>query len=135
MCAIYLSLIRAVIFRNFAHYISAPKIAITNPNCSVKTEVLCDRSEPTVEITLLPAIAGISYFIYQFFSSSLPKFNPFYYKCTGSNLGIYIYLQFNNHTVYKLLLKKHILKKLEWEVDFKVYNLIEFTHVTYNCKL
>ncbi|CAG9796505.1 unnamed protein product [Diatraea saccharalis] len=43
--------------RNFLHYISSPKISLTNPNCTLKTEVVCDRSEPTVEINLLPAIA------------------------------------------------------------------------------
>ncbi|VVC97672.1 39S ribosomal protein L53, mitochondrial [Leptidea sinapis] len=43
--------------RNFVHYISAPKIALTNPNCVLKTEIVCDRREPTVDITLLPAIA------------------------------------------------------------------------------
>ncbi|CAB3240864.1 unnamed protein product [Arctia plantaginis] len=44
--------------RNFLHYISSPKIALTNPNCSLKTEIVCDRSEPTVNITLAPTIAG-----------------------------------------------------------------------------
>ncbi|XP_013197097.1 large ribosomal subunit protein mL53 [Amyelois transitella] len=43
--------------RNFLHYISSPKISLTNPNCSLKTEVVCDRSEPTIDITLLPNIA------------------------------------------------------------------------------
>ncbi|XP_049872925.1 39S ribosomal protein L53, mitochondrial [Pectinophora gossypiella] len=43
--------------RNFLHYISAPRIALTNPNCALKTEVVCDRSEPTVDITIVPSIA------------------------------------------------------------------------------
>ncbi|CAH0405293.1 unnamed protein product [Chilo suppressalis] len=43
--------------RNFLHYISSPKISLTNPNCTLKTEVVCDRSEPAIEIKLLPAIA------------------------------------------------------------------------------
>ncbi|CAH4031250.1 39S ribosomal protein L53, mitochondrial [Pieris brassicae] len=42
--------------RNFLHYISSPKIALTNPNCVLKTEVVCDRSEPTVDISILPSI-------------------------------------------------------------------------------
>ncbi|XP_045491477.1 uncharacterized protein LOC123691224 [Colias croceus] len=43
--------------RNFLHYISSPKILLTNPDCVLKTEVICDRSEPTVDINLLPSIA------------------------------------------------------------------------------
>ncbi|XP_068626255.1 large ribosomal subunit protein mL53 [Battus philenor] len=43
--------------RNFLHYISSPKIALTNPNCVLKTEVVCDRREPTVNITIIPSIA------------------------------------------------------------------------------
>ncbi|XP_063616525.1 large ribosomal subunit protein mL53 [Cydia splendana] len=43
--------------RNFLHYISSPKIAITNPNCALKTDIVCDRSEPTVDIILTPSIA------------------------------------------------------------------------------
>ncbi|KAL0851047.1 hypothetical protein ABMA28_006938 [Loxostege sticticalis] len=43
--------------RNFLHYISAPRISLTNPNCALKTEIVCDRSEPTVDITILPAIS------------------------------------------------------------------------------
>ncbi|KAI5645096.1 39S ribosomal protein l53/MRP-L53 domain-containing protein [Phthorimaea operculella] len=43
--------------RNFLHLISAPRVALTNPNCTLKTEVVCDRSEPTVDITIVPSIA------------------------------------------------------------------------------
>ncbi|PZC75166.1 large ribosomal subunit protein mL53 [Helicoverpa armigera] len=43
--------------RNFLHYISSTKISLTNPNCALKTEIVCDRSEPTVDITLTPSIA------------------------------------------------------------------------------
>ncbi|KAJ0182437.1 hypothetical protein K1T71_001806 [Dendrolimus kikuchii] len=46
--------------RNFLHYISAPRISLTNPNCALKTEVVCDRSDPVVEISILPAIAETS---------------------------------------------------------------------------
>ncbi|KPI94967.1 PREDICTED: 39S ribosomal protein L53, mitochondrial [Papilio xuthus] len=42
--------------RNFLHLISSPKIAVTNPNCSLKTEVVCDRSEPTINISIAPLI-------------------------------------------------------------------------------
>lgn len=47
-----------VVFRDFLHYISSPRIALTNPNCSLKTEIVCDRSEPTVDVTIVPLIAG-----------------------------------------------------------------------------
>ncbi|KOB74017.1 Mitochondrial ribosomal protein L53 [Operophtera brumata] len=43
--------------RNFLHYISSPKISFTNPNCALKTEIVCDRSEPTVDITIVPSIS------------------------------------------------------------------------------
>ncbi|XP_072940823.1 uncharacterized protein mRpL53 [Epargyreus clarus] len=43
--------------RNFLHYISGPRIGRSNPNCLLKTEVVCDRREPTIDITLLPNIA------------------------------------------------------------------------------
>lgn len=47
-----------LLFRNFLHYISAPKIILTNPNCSLKTEIVCDRSEPVIDISIVPSIAG-----------------------------------------------------------------------------
>ncbi|CAH2236316.1 39S ribosomal protein L53, mitochondrial [Pararge aegeria] len=43
--------------RNFLHFMSSPKIILTNPNCVLKTEIVCDRSEPTVDITIVPSIA------------------------------------------------------------------------------
>lgn len=47
-----------LVFRNFLYYMSAPRIGLTNPNCSLKTVIICDRSEPTVDITIVPSIAG-----------------------------------------------------------------------------
>ncbi|KAG5347187.1 RM53 protein, partial [Acromyrmex charruanus] len=38
--------------RDFLYYVSAPKIRATNPQCSLKTEVVCDRSEPIVTFSL-----------------------------------------------------------------------------------
>ncbi|XP_053614815.1 large ribosomal subunit protein mL53 [Plodia interpunctella] len=43
--------------RNFLHYISSPKISSTNPNCALKSEVVCDRREPTIDIIVAPNIA------------------------------------------------------------------------------
>ncbi|CAG9581523.1 unnamed protein product [Danaus chrysippus] len=43
--------------RQFVHYMSSPKVALTNPNCILKTEIVCDRSEPTVDINLVPSVA------------------------------------------------------------------------------
>lgn len=34
--------------RDFLFYISSPKVAATNVTCSLKTEIACDRSEPTI---------------------------------------------------------------------------------------
>ncbi|XP_024879097.1 uncharacterized protein LOC112459285, partial [Temnothorax curvispinosus] len=38
--------------RDFLFYISAPRIRATNPQCSLKTEVVCDRSEPVITFSL-----------------------------------------------------------------------------------
>nr|XP_012218569.1 PREDICTED: 39S ribosomal protein L53, mitochondrial [Linepithema humile]XP_012218570.1 PREDICTED: 39S ribosomal protein L53, mitochondrial [Linepithema humile] len=38
--------------RNFLQYITSSKISATNPYCSIKTEIVCDRSEPTVTFNL-----------------------------------------------------------------------------------
>ncbi|KYN11318.1 PREDICTED: 39S ribosomal protein L53, mitochondrial [Trachymyrmex cornetzi] len=38
--------------RDFLFYVSAPKIRATNPQCSLKTEIVCDRSEPTITFSL-----------------------------------------------------------------------------------
>ncbi|CAG9135202.1 hypothetical protein JYU34_003304 [Plutella xylostella] len=43
--------------RDFLHLISSKKISLTNPNCTLKTEVVCDRSEPTIDIALVPSVA------------------------------------------------------------------------------
>ncbi|XP_077517254.1 mitochondrial ribosomal protein L53 [Amblyomma americanum] len=39
--------------RDFLHFLSAKQVRLTNPDCALKTEVVCDRSEPTIEITYL----------------------------------------------------------------------------------
>lgn len=38
--------------RDFQFFISAPRICATNPYCLMKTEVVCDRSEPTITFNL-----------------------------------------------------------------------------------
>ncbi|XP_011311399.1 39S ribosomal protein L53, mitochondrial [Fopius arisanus] len=38
--------------RQFLHYISGPKILRTNLTCNLKTNIVCDRSEPTVTCDL-----------------------------------------------------------------------------------
>ncbi|XP_011176399.1 39S ribosomal protein L53, mitochondrial [Solenopsis invicta] len=38
--------------RDFLFYMSAPKIRATNGLCSLKTEIVCDRSEPTITLSL-----------------------------------------------------------------------------------
>ncbi|XP_060531228.1 large ribosomal subunit protein mL53 [Cylas formicarius] len=42
----------AVTARNFLYYISIPKVQETNLNCILKTNVVCDRSEPTIKVDL-----------------------------------------------------------------------------------
>ncbi|KAH7953582.1 hypothetical protein HPB49_010342 [Dermacentor silvarum] len=36
--------------RDFLFHVSTSRVRLTNPECALKTEVLCDRSEPTIEI-------------------------------------------------------------------------------------
>ncbi|XP_050447362.1 uncharacterized protein LOC126849505 [Cataglyphis hispanica] len=38
--------------RDFQFYISAPRVCATNPYCLMKTEIVCDRSEPTITFNL-----------------------------------------------------------------------------------
>lgn len=38
--------------RYFMHYITAPKVLKTNLSCSFKTEVLCDRTDPSITFNL-----------------------------------------------------------------------------------
>ncbi|KAL0116636.1 hypothetical protein PUN28_009936 [Cardiocondyla obscurior] len=39
--------------RYFLYYVNAEKVRLTNPQCSVKTVIASDRSEPTVTFSLL----------------------------------------------------------------------------------
>lgn len=36
--------------RDFLYYVSSTRVRQTNPECALKAEVVCDRSEPTVEL-------------------------------------------------------------------------------------
>ncbi|XP_022664554.1 probable 39S ribosomal protein L53, mitochondrial [Varroa jacobsoni] len=44
--------------RDFAFIISSEKLRLTNPSCSVKNHIVCDRSPPTIDLT---AINGKKY--------------------------------------------------------------------------
>lgn len=39
-------------FRNFMYYLLSPKVINTNPLCLVRSEVVNDRSESTVDVSL-----------------------------------------------------------------------------------
>lgn len=39
-------------FRNFMYHLLSPKIIDTNPLCLIRNEVINDRSEPTIEVSL-----------------------------------------------------------------------------------
>ncbi|XP_037508353.1 39S ribosomal protein L53, mitochondrial [Rhipicephalus sanguineus] len=43
----------ATAVRDFLSHVSASRVRLTNPECALKTEVLCDRSEPTIDIVFL----------------------------------------------------------------------------------
>ncbi|RZB40399.1 39S ribosomal protein L53, mitochondrial [Asbolus verrucosus] len=43
----------AVTARDFLFHISTPKVTETNLNCIIKSNVVCDRSEPEIKIDLL----------------------------------------------------------------------------------
>ncbi|CAH0560731.1 unnamed protein product [Brassicogethes aeneus] len=42
----------AVTTRDFLYHITSPKVTETNLNCLIKTNVVCDRSEPEIKIDL-----------------------------------------------------------------------------------
>ncbi|XP_077291862.1 mitochondrial ribosomal protein L53 [Arctopsyche grandis] len=50
----------AVNCRDFVFNITAPKILGTNPSCLIKTEIVCDRREPSISCLLNPEVAGSS---------------------------------------------------------------------------
>lgn len=56
------------ICRHFLFNLTSPKAVETNPRCIVKTEVICDRSEPILTFELIPEVQGIQmderHFIY-----------------------------------------------------------------------
>lgn len=43
--------------RTFLYHLSVPKVQLTNPNCALKTEIVCDRRPGQVTFQLLPTIA------------------------------------------------------------------------------
>lgn len=47
-----------MIFSDFLFYLSTPRVANTNPNCVLKTDIVCDRSPPTVAFAFTPAVHG-----------------------------------------------------------------------------
>uniref|UniRef100_A0A336MSH9 Large ribosomal subunit protein mL53 n=1 Tax=Culicoides sonorensis TaxID=179676 RepID=A0A336MSH9_CULSO len=47
----------AVETRNFLWHLSLPKVQLSNPNCALKTEIVCDRRPGEVKFQLLPSIA------------------------------------------------------------------------------
>ncbi|XP_076274280.1 mitochondrial ribosomal protein L53 [Rhynchophorus ferrugineus] len=44
---------KAITARDFLYHVCAPKIQETNLNCSIKTNIVCDRSEPYIKVHLL----------------------------------------------------------------------------------
>lgn len=39
------------------YHLALPKVQLTNPNCALKTEIVCDRRPGQVSFQLLPTIA------------------------------------------------------------------------------
>lgn len=90
--------------RDFLFYISGPKIRATNPLCSLKTQVVCDRSEPTVTFNLR-----------EYNSKSVELFaSSFTFQCVSlsSNSFMWAFVSYNVER-YK---KKNTLrnKKMRW---------------------
>ncbi|XP_065202574.1 uncharacterized protein mRpL53 [Planococcus citri] len=42
----------ATSMRHFLYVISGPTALRTNPSCKIKTEIVCDRREPTIDVAL-----------------------------------------------------------------------------------
>lgn len=43
--------------REFLYFLSFPKVALTNANCNVKPDIVCNRSPPKINFQLIPSIA------------------------------------------------------------------------------
>ncbi|KAK9730587.1 39S ribosomal protein L53/MRP-L53 [Popillia japonica] len=43
----------AITVRDFLHFITSAKVTNTNLNCKIKTNIVCDRSEPQIKIDLI----------------------------------------------------------------------------------
>lgn len=39
-------------------YISSPKINATNPNCVIKTDIVCNRERPSITFQFIPQVQG-----------------------------------------------------------------------------
>lgn len=46
----------AIPTRDFLFQLSCPKIALTNANCTLRTNIECDRRPPTIEFQLIPSV-------------------------------------------------------------------------------
>ncbi|KAB0800796.1 hypothetical protein PPYR_06535 [Photinus pyralis] len=47
--------------REFLFHITTPKVLTTNYNCSVKTNVVCDRSDPWIKLDLVESGGSITF--------------------------------------------------------------------------
>lgn len=55
------------LFRNFLSYLSQPKILGTNPKCTIKTHVVCNRENPTIVFDLISEVQGMVWILFFFF--------------------------------------------------------------------
>lgn len=46
------------VHREFLFHMSTPIVSNTNPKCILKTNVVCDRSDPTIVFDFIPKVCG-----------------------------------------------------------------------------
>jgi len=88
----------AVTARNFMYYLLSPKVIKTNPLCLVKSEVVNDRSESTVDVSLVNGESVL-------------------FKCNNLTI-LEIFQQFNKH-ITPLAPKEELTEVLVTKTDKK----------------
>lgn len=79
---------------------SVERVIDTNPNCFLKTNILCDRSEPTIVFDLIPKVCGKIKLICQAIEMTTFSFELLFCSipCRGASTenGKTAFNQFNN---------------------------------------
>ncbi|XP_037052478.1 uncharacterized protein LOC119086006 [Bradysia coprophila] len=91
--------------RDFLFFLSSPKVTATNPNCAVKTNIICNRAPSTISFSLIPAVQE---------TSQLKQI-----KIDADNLTSLELLQICNKYVTKLAPKEEIVNVIKTKSEKK----------------